>query len=288
MRGLDDLLERNEESEREEEEDELSPTTSDLPEYEAGGHQGSRTSASLGKTALGRLDEDDELIESGEREAEREETRNRARQESARLLEEDNRTTKARLLAERRREEEERRTAREMELEVEEEKRNEELAWRERIESPPRPPLSPTLDMLPLGDSKQRWKVTGRPEEVLYHSQSPRSVDYSAPRQLAYPAPPPQTTMSTPIPSLHAHEFAHHRPSHLSLVAHSDYSASIPTPLDRPPRTSYTSLPPPSSYEPVHSTLLSSSSTHQASTRRQGSLGPASSFYSSAVGLTVS
>ena len=116
LRGLDDLLERNEESEREEEEDDLSPTTSDLPEYEAGGHQGSRTSASLGKTALGRLDEDDELVESGERGAEREEMRNRARQESSRLLEEDNRTTKERLLAERRREEEEWRMAREAEV----------------------------------------------------------------------------------------------------------------------------------------------------------------------------
>jgi len=288
LRGLDDLLERNEESEREEEEDDLSPTTSDLPEYEAGGHQGSRTSASLGKTALGRLDEDDELVESGERGAEREEMRNRARQESSRLLEEDNRTTKERLLAERRREEEEWRMAREMELEVEEEKRNEELVWRERIESPPPPSLSPTSDMLPLGDSKQRWEVTGRPEEILHLSQSPRSVDYSAPRQLAYPAPPPQTTMSTPIPSLHAHDFAHHRPSQVNLVTRYDYSASTSDPLDRPPRSFYTGLPPRSSYESDHSTLLSSRSTHQASTRRQGSLGPASSFYSSAVGLTVS
>jgi len=286
LRGLDDLFERNEASEQEEDA-ELSPTTSDLPAYEDRGHHGPRTSASLGKAALGRLDEDDEAYATGTEDEERDEMRRRARQESARLLEEDNRSTKEMLLAERRRAEEEDRRAREMELKVEEEKRNEELAWRERVDSPP-PPLSPTSNMLPLGDSKERWEGTSHPPEHLHHSQATRFVDYSIPQQLAYPAPPPQTTTSTSIPSIPAQDFAHDRTTRLTQSSHTHHSAPTQNYLSNPIQAFYGGLPPPTIYESNRTDTLPPSSTYQTPTRRQGSLGPASSFYSSAVGLTVS
>ncbi|GAA5971478.1 hypothetical protein JCM3765_007917 [Sporobolomyces pararoseus] len=273
LRGLDDLLEREGESEGES--SSSSPTFSDLPAYEG---SLSRETASAAKRML--LEETD----GGEEEkqsVELDEVRRRANEESLRIIEEDSRNGKQRLLEQREQEQAERRRIEEVRREVEMGKRVE--AERERMESPP-PPLSPTSrDMLPLEDSKDN----DFPTNPFITAQSVPPARKSTFRQTTFPSPSPITTYSTPIPSSSSPS-SHSSSSLLSTPRNDPHSSR--TQVNRPGVCFYGSN---HSGTPINGTLRPPRLEHNASPgvstpkERQGSIGPASSFYSSAVGLTI-
>ncbi|GAA5982560.1 hypothetical protein JCM5350_006117 [Sporobolomyces pararoseus] len=281
LRGLDDLLEREGESEGES--SSSSPTFSELPAYEP---SSSREAAGTGKRML--EEEETDQGEDDKARVELDEVRRRVNEESIRMIEEDSRNGKQRLLAQREQELEERRGAEEARRQVEMDKRVEAFeAERERVESPPPPPpLSPTSrDMLPLEDSKDNH-LSRDPLIGSRSCPSPRNATFRQPT--TFPPPSPVTTYSTQIPSP-SFSSAHFTSSHQPTIP-SDNLYPYRSQVNRPGMSVYGSN---DSTTPIqHASSLPQVETHASpsysnSKERQGSVGPASSFYSSAVGLTI-
>jgi len=274
------------EGESEEDNSGSSPTLSDLPAYE-----GRDTASSEGAPGAGKqvLDSEGDAVEDereeNKRTAELEEVRRRVNEESRRVVEEDSRTGKERLMAKREEEQKESRRREAARREVELGKRVEAReAERERVDSPP-PPLSPaSYNMLPLGNTKDRHTSTILPSssrQVFSHpsAQIPPRFQHST-----LPSPSPMTTYSTPIPSTSsgAIHSLRARPSR-------DFSSESLAPFPPSEPTQSRSLP----YDATGSLRGATgprfdSKNERFSNDRQGSIGPASSFYSAAVGITVS
>jgi hypothetical protein len=235
------------------------------------------------------LDREEDAVqderEENKRTAELEEVRRRVNEESIQIVEEDSRTGKERLMAQREEEQNESRRREVARREVEIGKRVEAReAERERVDSPP-PPLSPaSYNMLPLGNTKDRHPSTILPSSSRQVFSRPSAQIPPSFRHPTLPSPSPMTTYATPIPStssgaLHS---LRARPSR-------DFPSESLAPF------------PPS--EPAQSRSLPYGATgslrgatgarldpknERFSKERQGSIGPASSFYSAAVGITVS
>ncbi|BGP27380.1 hypothetical protein JCM10295v2_006348 [Rhodotorula toruloides] len=291
-RGLDDLLEH-------EREDHaagfVSPAATELPAYPAASQAALQRQASTSKRVLATLPGD------GERENEKalaavEEVRRLANEDSERQVEDDMMGSKARLVREADEEEQTRlgqsqaAEAAALEKRMEEQLRLEDI---EGMDDPP-PPISPDDEgggMLPLTDTKKRLdepNATVRPTPEVAQPPSsyrlpPPPVAVSAqpafvplvPQGRSFEArcptrPPLRSAQTTPAATLAQHATVF-EPS-LSIAARPSSHSSFDLPPERG------GLPP----------ILAASDTFSASapTRHQ-SLGPATSFYSTGLGLAV-
>ncbi|GAA5878166.1 hypothetical protein JCM16303_002866 [Sporobolomyces ruberrimus] len=310
LRGLDDLLEHEGESD---EGDSASPTLSDLPAYEGRAHR-TTESGGISNAEKGVLDHSDSDEAGNARQEEKrieqvEEVRRRVAEESRRIIEEDSRSEKGAALAQRQREEEDMRRVEAARLEVEMGKRREATEReRERNYGPP-PPLSiNSREILPLQDTKDIQRSSTARSKLRQDSARP-TENWSLRRHPPFPDPSPVTDYSTPIPP--------HMSSQFSIAQGSRYEehrAAVQTPhvekswssltraqhsLSSSQDLSWSSRPLPFSSEHNTSKLSAydgsfpaarplESSAQSRSKERQASIGPASSFYSAGVGLTVS